>query len=167
MVCVIKKGRHRGTPNPLRIYLNKTKIVYDVYFNPSCKYDLGNQNQHDVNKLFGIGYIPHHKESARFGWRYNKDTEKILLSAYCYVKGERIIKELCEVPFFRWQRLELVIFNDEYMFTVADKEQIWNRSAIAHIDKQHNRCLSYRLGLYFGGDEKAPREMSIEIKKVT
>lgn len=163
----ISSGKHRGRPGKFGLWIRKNILTYDVRFYTSCRYEIKGENQNDTNKLFGIGYFPsHHKESARFGWRYNKETDKIKLSAYCYVRGQRVIEELIEVPFLRWFRLELVVFVDEYYFIVTDTSQDWNMLAKAHIQKSHTKKLSYPLWVYFGGNEVAKKDMTLELKKI-
>lgn len=167
MRFTIHKGRHRAKPLRFGFWIKKPEMQMDVYFDSTCKYDLpGTYDDEDVNKLFGIGYPwGAHRQSVRFGWHYNQGTGKIRLSAYCYVKGKRKIKAICDVPFFTWVRCSITVFKDEYYLTVADAHNTWFKHGDAHIPATHKKIFCYRLGLFFGGNKKAPHKMIIEMKK--
>lgn len=158
----IRKGKHRAWPFRLGLYFSKKKIRFRVVFDTSCKYELGSENQGDINKLFGVGYFPnHHKESARFGWRYNEDINKIELVAYCYVNGQRVTDLITTVPFHQSHVLQLNITSRFYHFAVV-KDSFEVNTSIEHSNK---RKWSFPLGVYFGGNKPAPHKITIEMKK--
>lgn len=158
----IKAGKHRALPFRFGLYLSKKKIRYRVSFDQSCKYQLADDDQLDINKLFGVGYFPnHHKESARFGWRYNAEVNKIELFAYCYISGQRVTDLITTVPLHQAFTLQLNITSNYYHFIVV-KESFEVHSSIQHHNK---RKWSYPLGVYFGGNKPAPHTIKIEIKK--
>ena len=135
-----------------------------VNFDFSCKYDIGT-DQSDWNKLFGVGYLPtHHRNSARFVWRYNPDNNMIDVGWYCYVKGERYSGFLCSIPFHRNHLLQLNIENNLFVFTVYNPQNIQIASHAVPYWKISK--LSYRLGGYFGGNRKAPHSMNYTMKEV-
>lgn len=157
----IKKGRHRARPLRLGIYFNKKRIAFKVMFDSSCKYDIG-EDQEDCNKLFGIGYFPnHHKESARFGWRYNENTNLIELLSYCYVDGKRVIEYITSIQFNRWVLLSLSIEKGRYIFG-AKKDEFETSFQTNHY---HNKKIGYRLNPFFGGNQTAVHDTKIEMKK--
>lgn len=158
----VHKGRHRAWPFRFGLYLSKKKIRFRVAFDNSCRYQLPGEDQQDINKLFGLGYFPnHHKESARFGWVYNPDINKIELYAYCYVNGKRITDQITTVPLHQSFVLELNISATAYSFTVF-KESF---QASTHIQHSNKRKWSFPLGVYFGGNQPAPHKITIEMKK--
>ena len=60
----IKAGKHRAWPFRFGLYWFKKKICFRVSFDQSCKYQLADDDQLDINKLFGVGYFPnHHKDT--------------------------------------------------------------------------------------------------------
>jgi hypothetical protein len=127
-------------------------------FHADCAYYLPGIDQMDTNKIFGIGYLwSHHADSARFGWRYNGETEKIVLSAYAYVGGERVIIDLGEVPFGKYVRLTIKVDYGKYVFYVDGFEA-------RYIEFHHKKKCGYPLGVYFGGNRLAPSTMHIDIK---
>jgi hypothetical protein len=162
-VKTIFKGKHRCWPPTFGLFYKKEHISRLVKFEDSCRYKFQDQDQEDVNKLFGIGYFwSHHKESARFGWRYNPMIDKITLSAYCYVNSERIIWDLCSVKINEWYSLTIIIRENDYQFLVYA-----NGMQIEHeiVTKQHKKKFGYPLSVFFGGNNPAPHKMKIHIEK--
>lgn len=158
----IRKGKHRAWPWRFGLYLSKNKIRFRVIFDISCKYQIPGEDQQDINKLFGIGYFPdHHKESARFGWRYNEGINKIELFAYCYVSGQRITEFITSVPFHQSHVLQLNITSNFYHLIVV-KDSFEVSKSIQHKNK---RNWSFPLGVFFGGNQPAPHTIKIEMKK--
>ena len=158
MIYELKKGEHRARL-VFGLWWANNIIKRDVYFYHDCKYLIEGEDQFDTCKLFGIGFFPSHKNhSARFGWRYNNDTGKILLSAYCYVRGERIIIELGEVNLGEWVRLSIKNEFGKYIFDGPFESRY-----VVHL---HDKILGYPLGVYFGGNKPAPHQMHIEINKI-
>jgi hypothetical protein len=164
MIFHIPKGRHRARPFRFGLWWNRKAFAWKVVFANNCRYELPGDDQYDTNKLIGIGYLfHHHKDSARFGWRYIPQSGKMEIVAYCYVAGKRIIESvaLCEVG--QLYRLKLNITRNEYRFTVLDSPgKILGQTIIA---KRHGKNLQYRLGLFFGGNRTAPNHMTILIEK--
>lgn len=163
MIFRIPSGKHRARPLRFGIYWRKTSFSWRVKFTDSCRYGLGNNDQYDTNKLCGIGYLPgHHKDSARFGWRYWPDKGWVELLAYCYVSGRRIIQNLdfCEIG--KEYHIQLNITDNAYVFNVIDPvfSKPIGGASIAH---NHRRILGYQLGIYFGGNQPAPHEIKIEL----
>ena len=161
MIYSIHKGRHRALP--LRIRLSKKRVIEEtVIFHD--KYILPGVDQYDTNKLFGCSYtLSPHKESARFGWCYNPERDRIVISAYCYVNGKRGIYEICDcrlgVPYtFTFEKW----INKKYYFLVtrSDKTVLGKQT----VSFNHDREWWYGLHLYFGGNRKAPEMLQVEIK---
>jgi hypothetical protein len=166
MTWTIHKGKHKPSWWWLRwpLWFNKRTIKRKVTFSFSSKYDIG-QDQEDHNKLFGIGYLwSPHKDSARFGWRYDNKKNKFIISAYCYVNGQRIMENLCEVVANHPYTMTMYVQQDYYRFMV--EKESGDMLAVYSVPFWHNKKISYPLGLYFGGNKKAPNQMTIEIKKV-
>jgi hypothetical protein len=161
MVYRVKKGNHWFFPIfpmlTLRRVFRKT-----VYFHASAKYILGDGDQGDINKLFGVGYLPHlHRYSARFGWVYNPETEKIELHAYCYDRGERLTQLVASVGIGEYVKCEIKVGFKNYIFTVRQQ----NKSTYKIIRvSDFNKLIGYTLHTYFGGNKAAPHEIKIEMK---
>ena len=152
---IIKKGTHKSWQCP-ELILNRDIIRYIVRFDDSCRYNIG-KDQGDINKLFGIGYFPHHhKNSVRIGWNYHPVTDKIRLYAYWYINGVR-----------DWLYMDSVNIGD-YVYA-----SIHINRGTHKIDIQGNRfvivrkgSLGYLLGPYFGGNQTAPHNINLEITRL-
>lgn len=165
MTYTIYKGWHRALPF-ICGFLNQEWMERDVVFDDSFAYDIG-EDQLDVNKLFGFGYLNglHHKDSARYGWNYKKETGRAVLWAYCYVNGVRQMVELCSVNKYTKVRLSIRIVNKHYVFTVNDGYNEWHTIGWAEIPFTHDKKTKYKLGCYFGGNRTATHKTTIKISK--
>jgi len=163
---VIKKGTHSPFRLP-RLLFGGRKLAYTVVFKNSCRYEIGS-DQSDINKLFGIGYFPHHhRNSVRFGWVYNpskNDTMEIY--AYWYKDGERFSEFLCDVPinspvYYEIEKEYAVNFGWYFRLRVVfDKKKIGG--AIVTVKPQ---SVGYLLRPYFGGNQTAPHNMEIWMER--
>lgn len=170
MTFTFHKGKHRAWPLywlcwwPLLI--KPDCISRRVSFSFSAKYNLQGEDQDDHNKLFGITHSmnPHHN-SARVGWRYDNDINRFILSAYCYINGERQMEDICEVVAGRQYDCDIILCGSEYTFQVrqVDNGKVFRT---ANIKKGHNRKNGWLLGPYFGGNQTAPNKMTLEMKKI-
>lgn len=135
---LIRKGTHSSFHFPKLLWDTKA-IGLKFKFNSSCVYITDDKNnQNDWNKLFGYSRGIHHFNSVRVGWRWNPSKQKIEIAEYYYINGERIV-----VP------IDMSIeFEKEYSY-------------ILHFD---NGCkLGYLLFPYFGGNESAKNDITIEV----
>lgn len=137
----------------------------DVVFGLNCMYDLpGTDDDLDVNKIFGFGYLWDTKESARFGWNYNPTTGRIDVFAYYHVGGQRDFKKICDVVMGINHLMILTVTPFSYGFSVInDRKGDVIGSEI--VPKRHKKKWSYNLGMYFGGTLPAPNDVTIEINK--
>src|SRR3954462_10892015 len=122
MTFRIPSGKHYARPFHLGIWWNRKSFAWKVIFTNSCRYDLRSDDQLDTNKLCGIGYLfgGHHVDSARFGWRYNKETDLVELIAYCYVNKERIIKPIAACEIGKEYKLSLYASDSIYSFCARE-----------------------------------------------
>lgn len=160
----VEPYKHYFKPFAFGLYVKK-HFKWTVCFDESCRYDLKDDDQYDINKLVGVGYLwHHHNNSARFGWNYNLSTGKINLWAYCYDKKKRAWESLGEVEIGKSCRLILQVNKEEYLFQVIENNTE-EPVGFARIPKTHNQFLGYRLGTYFGGNKTAPHEMSVFLQR--
>lgn len=167
MIFTISKSKHYSRPWRLGLWWDCKSFTWWVKFTDSCRYDLGSDDQLDTNKLAGVGYLfgGHHIDSARFGWRYNATTDLIELLAYCYVKKERIIKLIASCEIGKGYQLKLHVGDGIYSFSVSEV----GRSAYAGyttVRYKHRKHLQYGLWPYFGGNQKAPHEITIQLSEL-
>lgn len=162
----IKKGTHRGKPFQIGLFVGSTRLIREVQFMWSCRYYLPEEDQADVNKLFGIGYLwSHHKNSARFGWSYNTLTEVMDLYAYCYDNGERTSVYITSVQIGEKVKCELQAYrgSKDYLFIVYREDGSY---VYRTMKKSHHKWIGFPLGLYFGGNRRAPETIKIQMKKL-
>lgn len=164
MRYTIKKGNHYANGLNFGIFSGK-RISKVAVFDNSCKYDLGDVDQLDINKLYGFSEGFHQTNSARFGWRYNIETDKIQLLAYVYNNGNVIneweadtfiIAVECQVEI----STEIEIDGDYYFFRATLNG--------VTISKPISRTVSgypggYLLYPYFGGNKVAPHDILIDL----
>ena len=160
----IKKGTHAPFRFPKIIPGMYHRYDYDIIFTKSCRYNLQNEDQLDVNKLFGIGYFPsHHKNSVRFGWRYDLNKEKIEILSYYYKDKKRSFDHLCFVDIGDLYSFSLTITDKYHELIVASKYPTnypeYYKVEIPVIPKS----IGYLLRPYFGGNQKAPQDITIKI----
>jgi hypothetical protein len=152
----IKKGWHYSIHLPC-LLIKPKQLSYDVEFTDSCRYDIGTEDQADINKLFGIGYFPsHHNKSVRIGWNYNIDTDKIELWAYWYTDWDR-----------NWAYLKSVDINTTHRFTISvlDTTHVIDLGDVVFYIDLKPDSIGYLLMPYFGGNQPAPHDMIINLKR--
>jgi hypothetical protein len=165
MIFRIPRGKHRAHPLRFGFWWRRNSFAWLVKFDESCRYDLQSDDQFDTNKLCGIGYLPgHHKDSARFGWVYDRETGLIVINAYCYINGRRDIQSICFCIVGNQYHMSIDILNSQYCFRVYDNEG--QQKGMIMVKHCQNKKFKYRLGVYFGGNQKAPHEIKIELKKL-
>ncbi len=138
------------------IWFGQNFISYQLTFTESCRYDLGTDDQQDWNKLFGVGFgLNHHKNSVRFGWRYNPVTCLIEIASYWYRDGERGSLQLVPVPIGSANIFSISIQpGDKVVF-------MQNGKPLDIIRMTTTKSPGFRLHPYFGGNRKAPHKITI------
>lgn len=156
----IQKGTHGGFHFPKLVSVRKNKLKYHVMFTESCKYDIG-EDQSDINKLFGIGYLPWHRQnSVRFGWRYVQETDKIEILAYWYNSGQRYSQSMFNVELGRWYDYSISNNADSHQLIIYDKDGV---PLARHTVELKPESIGYKLFPYFGGNKTAPHTMRINM----
>lgn len=171
MKKIIRKNRRRPFPFihlfPLKIISQKKSFVIEkwVKFTDSSMYFFNDQDQHDVNKLFGFSVVHHHKNSYRFGWRPNFNLNKMEIVGYEYHNRVRIPTiPICDVELNKWYKYVIIYFSalKEVKYCVYDEDgnTICSEKS-SSITLKHRYNLGYNLYLYFGGNKKAPHDIVI------
>lgn len=157
----VKEGKHRFKPLRPGLFLGG-EMSHEVIFDFSCRYTLPGADQYDINKLFGIGYLPHHhKHSARVGWNYDPELDCIVIHTYVYSYGERKTSILGFVALGKKAKISISPLGNSYVF---DLETSNYTKVVSVVCRRPKVRVPYRLGPYFGGDHPAPHEMKIWIK---
>jgi len=165
----IKKGRHYPYLIPIvcPFWVRKNDSNYrnaQFMFSRSCLFDLHDEDQWDVNKLFGFS-IGHHqrRSSFRFGWRPILSESLIEIVAYEYHDGVRqTTRPLCKINLNEWYKFTISYnnINNKSFYFVNEK------SFMNDVNLEKKSGLGYTLGVYFGGNEKAPQDITIYKRKI-
>lgn len=157
---ILKKGRHRVNIFSWQKH-QLARLDFNFQFDSTAIYATKEpSNQGDINKLYGFsdGNDFHHKNSARFGWRWYNDQLEIW--AYCYNDGARIFKKLGAVDLYKNHKASIGFTTDHYIFKLNDTTVRMKRSA------SEQPASGYKLLPYFGGNEKAPHAIRIKIEEL-
>ncbi len=168
----IRKGRHRPFKiipacfREMSFNIHSIPQVRYVRFTDSCRYDLGDGDQKDWNKLYGYcrGILGIHEDSVRVVWRYNKDTGMIELGLYRYMNGKRIFPEhIFSVRIDEDITVKLEFRSDDiYLNIITESRSEWE---FVKSPFDYKKSLLFGCGLYFGGNRTAPQDITIEYSK--
>jgi len=129
-------------------------------FTSSCEYDFRDEQQFDWNKLWGISTnVNIHEESYRFVWRYNPATDNFEITSYCYIKGKKIISK----DFVKVKANKSLYTTLDYKDGLITLKA--NGKKLVEFGGVHEFEYYYICGLYFGGTNKAPHKMRINLFK--
>lgn len=167
----IRKGNHY--PNwfnlpfalPIRIKPRRSYVrEFHIMFTDSCMFNLHDEDQWDVNKLFGFSIGHHQNQSSfRFGWRPILSEKKIEIVAYEYHDGFRIkTMPITKVGLNEWHHYSLSYHQElKQSNYIVDREIIFENNF--YLTKSFG--WGYTLGVYFGGNETAPHNIIIYRKR--
>lgn len=160
----IKKGNHFSNFNLsfFKIFFIKDSINFKCKFDENCVYPHINKDTYDLNKLIGLSdNWSHMDDSVRIGWRCI-DGKTIELHLFCHVNGKIDSEYITSVnP------------NEEFIGHLFIIDNVYCADIIKNTNIRTSRCLSrksnwrffrYLLKPYFGGNNKAPKTMNINIK---
>lgn len=156
---LIREGQHNCDQNSLK-FVNVSKMEILVKFDSSAIYQTANpQNQYDINKLWGFSEgLNHQYNSARIGWRWSDNALRIF--GYVYEEGTRVSREISTVALDSANYCAIFIRDTLYEFKVNNNVITLPRAATGP------SASGYQLYPYFGGDETAPKAISIKIKEM-
>ena len=169
-ICKNRRRPFLRIQKPVVIRRNKSFTIYKEFlFESSAIYKFDDEDQFDVNKLFGFSIGCHHKNSYRFGWRPSSDLTKIEIVGYEYRNGIRVPTiPICEILPYRWYSFSMH-YDSEFEtldYVVCDLSGDGCAAIESDMKLKHNIQLGYTLGLYFGGNKKAPHDITINQRVV-
>jgi hypothetical protein len=129
-----------------------------VRFDDTAAYtSLDPVNQFDWNKLRGLSDCGnlHQTDSARFGWRWTGSA--VELAGYTYTGTVRASTELGTIAPNTTHELVLAFDGPWYRFTVDGVTTSMPRGC------SDAALIKYQLWPYFGGDEVAPHDITIDL----
>lgn len=155
---LIQTGAHHATLTYEGTELEKLR--FKALFDSSAIYtSIDPVNQADINKLYGVSDCNsyHHTNSARFGWRWYED--KLEIWAYTYEAGTRKAAFIDSVALGQFHQYQISFETNKYIFQLNDKKVEMPRYC-------QGKAIGYKLFPYFGGDETAPKDISIWIEEL-
>ena len=165
MKAYIFKGFHHSTQLPKIHFGNCLSIVATVRFDRNCAASVGNDvDQQDWSKLFGISFgFDRHRDSARWGWRYNPSKGLYEFSHYGYKYG---VRYHAETPDFSCGLDDEVIMGIEINREMSNLRYFHSTGNITkdYHSATFNKC-GYYQNFYHGGNKKAPQLMSAKISR--
>jgi len=159
---LIKKGNHKASGLNFGLSISN-RFRYKASFTKSCLYNFENDDKFDINKLCGVSTdLYHHNQSARIGWRSN-GAGGIEILAYWYDDGVRYHEHLLHIDLEEEVGLEILCLDDKFYFTA---KTLFDH--VQHTVELNNKPCSvkYKLYPYFGGNQKAPNDISIFLKEI-
>lgn len=130
-------------------------------FDESAIYALDvTSDQADINKLIGFSDCAQHhqSESARLGWRWFNNQLEIL--AYAYIEGELTFELMGAIPLNTEVDMTIRVTADSYEFAGSGLESV-SLQRTSDCDAGDN----YWLWPYFGGNQVAPQDVVIKVKR--
>jgi len=167
---LIFKNNHKSVGRRLVLFFKKKRkpLKYWIKFDIDCEYKTKDpKNQKDINKLFGYSFGFHHKNSVRFGWRFNG--EELEIVSYVYRDGKRVNEwdeniYIGNIECGKKYLFEIKMDDGKYFLSIRDEKH--NLIGINYLN--HGKKLfpiGYHLWPYFGGNEKAPKDFMFKICK--
>lgn len=156
---IIQAGDHYSSPRKVELFRGK-EMNFKVQFVGPTDYDLGDDDQYDVNKLYGTSDCggTHQENSARIGWRWLNNKLEIL--AYTHINGSFDFKLIGEAKANTVINFKIALTNDnsQYQFTMNTKTVTMARGC------QESIMSGYKLYPYFGGNKLAPKDFHLQIE---
>jgi hypothetical protein len=168
----IGKDRHKGRPNGVRkLQLKRSfsrELHFQVRFKDDVRYTTADpRNQGDWNKLLGFTTNRIHKNSVRLGWAFDPslgESGEVRLGFYGYLDGVRTMERLGSVPLNEWADVSIRFDTGGMSVRVGQNEKVV-RGDLGVADWVPVSTWLLRTA-YFGGDEKAPHTMHIEVRNL-
>lgn len=167
-----RAGRHDFKPREWPAVWRTKKIKklrWQVVFAADCRYVLPDGDQWDWNKGGGISFnlLRNNRDNIMWAWRYNPDKDLIELTAYSNIKGGRYIGSgsgdvLMEIPLEKKVIIDIIPTIDNQWIVHFERQGMYQMHTYHPARKSF--CLGKRLGLWFGGNRKAPVGMTVLIK---
>lgn len=168
MKKIIKRGKHKPFPYfnffvPVILRKSGIYVIKKCFkFTYSALYSFADEDNHEINKLFGFTSGWHQENSVRFGWRPNEKLNAIQIVGFEYIDEIMMPPfKICDIEIDKWYEFELK-FNGAL-------NQIEYRVKNCDFSHEKNHSLSiktmftfgYQLFMRFGEAKKAPHDIII------
>lgn len=167
----IQQGNHYADGLNFSFHSGKEWLNFEASFYPSCIYDLGDNDNYDINKLRGLTWgLMNDDNSFRIGWNCEKQNGKIQLHYYIHDRGAMRYGYITEVSPGEWFSFS-INFDRTGIFIHPDGSKT---VGVIHIYiTSHNLATDVSFNFsgipksgyynypYFGGNEVAPHTMKM------
>lgn len=165
----IKKGKHFSSGLNFGFVL-RSSLGFEAYFDENCLYSIPGVDSYDINKLYGFSTTWHHHiQSARVGWRC-MDGENIQIVTYSYNDRIRDIYETDVLGIVKPGekfRCTITDLETSYLYAFKKEKSTQLGETFFHDEKKPDWFpFHYKLFPYFGGNNPAPHDMDMYIKKL-
>jgi hypothetical protein len=157
---LIRKGNNFCDQSATKYLTINGEMKFTARFNQSAIYtNIDPVNQYDINKLWGFSEgFNNQYNSARIGWAYNDGA--LRLYGYVYAKGVRYSKEIGIVTIGSEIPCSIKLSGSSYLMTANGVTVALPRGLTS------TKASGLQQYPYFGGDERAPQDIRIEIKPI-
>jgi hypothetical protein len=155
---LIRKGSNFCDPRTTKSVTVSGEMRFAARFDQSAVYTtIDPVNQYDINKLWGFSEgFNNQYNSARIGWAYNDGA--LRLYGYVYAKGVRYSKEITPVSIGSEIPCSIKLNGSSYILTANGVSVTLPRGTTT------TKASGLQQYPYFGGDEKAPQDIRIQVK---
>lgn len=159
----IKEGEHYSKPWRLGLLFGKHEVKAEFVPNVSWLYSFDDEDDYDINKIFGLSRGDHRKNSARLGWNPSPDGKQI--EFWCYVRTNgKMHVPLTPLGIVNPRTIvnaSITDYGDSYIFSIQTRK--FKRTQQVRVDGKRS-WFRYRLWPYFGGNKPAPHEVKVPLK---
>ena len=164
-IYLIPQGKHSSNNRWPRLYFFRRDKYFAVTrsfrFTPTCFYRFGNENDYDVNKLFGFTtkLTSPMDTSFRFGWNNETGEKTVSIHAFWHIDNAMRSQYMGEVEIEKSYRFRITKGFAFVDFSVIDED---GNTILAHhcpYIMKSKFSFGYRLFPYFGGNEVAPHDI--------
>jgi hypothetical protein len=155
---LIRKGNNFCDQSVTKSVSVSGEMRFAAKFDASAVYTtIDPVNQYDINKLWGFSEgFNNQYNSARIGWAYNDGA--LRLYGYVYAKGVRYSKEITSVSIGTEIPCSIKLNGSSYLLTANGVTVSLPRGTTS------TKASGLQQYPYFGGDEKAPQDIRIQIR---
>lgn len=178
MKLICQKGWHDFWVNGLypqipRFWCDKKHIRWKVVLDSRAVYQLPGEEWRDWNKGGGLtyNYLNHLVNTAMWSFRWNPTAEVFEYGAYCHVDGKKVLgKNTTKVPdreVMLAAKLGTEVIIDLYIDPVYKTYRFVfssrNKTSTCIVEYTHQIKCSKEITANFGGNNKAPSKIIIDI----
>ena len=155
---LIRKGNNFCDQSGFRSVTVNGAMNFMARFDHSAVYTtIDPVNQFDINKLWGFSEgLSNSFNSARVGWAYNNGA--LRLYGYVYAKGVRYSREITTVSIGSDITCSIRLNGSSYIITANGVSVTLPRGTTT------TRASGLQQYPYFGGDERAPQDIRIQVR---